>query len=275
MSIYERFTDRARTVFQLANQEAQRANHETIDPLHLFVAMVKEGSSVAWKVLHDRSIDVSEARGALEKLHPPGPDTMVMGKLSQTPGMKCVTGWAIEEARKLNHNYVGTEHLLLGWLRLPVDSAADEMMKIFNLDRESLKKEVLEILNVEFGGRQSDPARVFTAVVDAASKPEHNGSDFADDSTGVKQDDLRKAESCKGDEIKQTRPINEIVQDMVRLQTERDALVRERDERAGLHNECCERIVKLDGDRMQLNFELSEAVVLESRKKLTKNVLGS
>ena len=115
--MYERFTDRARKVMQLANQEAQRFNHEYVGTEHVLLGMVKEGSGVAANVLKNLDVDLRKIRVEVEKLVQTGPDMVTMGKLPQTPRAKKVIEYAIEEARNLNHNYVGTEHLLLGLLR--------------------------------------------------------------------------------------------------------------------------------------------------------------
>src|SRR3981081_856443 len=115
--MYERFTDRARKVMQLANQEAQRFNHEYIGTEHILLGLVKEGTGVAANVLKNLDIDLRKIRLEVEKIVQAGPDMVTMGKLPQTPRAKKVIEYSIEEARNLNHNYVGTEHLLLGLLR--------------------------------------------------------------------------------------------------------------------------------------------------------------
>src|SRR5512144_214602 len=117
MDMFERFTDRARKVMALANQEAQRFNHEYIGTEHILLGLVKEGSGVGATVLKNLDIDLRKVRLEVEKLVKSGPDMVTMGKLPQTPRAKKVIEYAIEEARALNHNYVGTEHILLGLLR--------------------------------------------------------------------------------------------------------------------------------------------------------------
>src|SRR5579871_3255126 len=114
--MYERFTDRARKVMQLANQEAQRFNHEYIGTEHILLGLVKEGSGVAANVLKDLDIDLRKIRLEVEKIVRSRPD-VTPGKLPMTSRAKKVIEYSIEEARNLNHNYVGTEHLLLGLLR--------------------------------------------------------------------------------------------------------------------------------------------------------------
>ena len=112
--MYERFTDRARKVMQLANQEAQRFNHEYIGTEHILLGLIKEGSGVAANVLKNLDVDLRKIRLEVEKLVQSGPDMVTMGKLPQTPRAKKVIEYSMEEARNLNHNYVGTEHILLG-----------------------------------------------------------------------------------------------------------------------------------------------------------------
>lgn len=143
--MYERFTDRARKVMQLANQEAQRLNHEYIGTEHVLLGLVKEGSGVAANVLKNLDIDLRKIRLEIEKLVQSGPDMVTMGKLPQTPRAKKVLEYSMEEARNLNHNYVGTEHLLLGLLREQEGVAAQVLMNL-GLKLEDVREEVLNLL---------------------------------------------------------------------------------------------------------------------------------
>lgn len=143
--MYERFTDRARKVMQLANQEAQRLNHEYIGTEHILLGLVKEGSGVAANVLKNLEIDLRKIRLEIEKLVQNGPDMVTMGKLPQTPRAKKVIEYSMEEARNLNHNYVGTEHLLLGLLREQEGVAAQVLMNL-GLKLEDVREEVLNLL---------------------------------------------------------------------------------------------------------------------------------
>src|SRR5215472_299196 len=143
--MYERFTDRARKVMQLANQEAQRFNHEYIGTEHILLGLVKEGSGVAANVLKNLDIDLRKIRLEVEKIVQSGPDMVTMGKLPQTPRAKKVIEYSIEEARNLNHNYVGTEHLLLGLLREQEGVAAQVLMNL-GLRLEDVREEVLNLL---------------------------------------------------------------------------------------------------------------------------------
>ncbi len=143
--MYERFTDRARKVMQLANQEAQRFNHEYIGTEHILLGLVKEGSGVAANVLKNLDVDLRKIRIEVEKIVQTGPDMVTMGKLPQTPRAKKVIEYAMDEARNLNHNYVGTEHLLLGLLREQEGVAAQVLMNL-NLKLDDVREEVLNLL---------------------------------------------------------------------------------------------------------------------------------
>lgn len=150
--MFERLTDRARKVMALANQEAQRFNHEYIGTEHILLGLVKEGSGVGANVLKNLDIDLRKVRLEVEKLVKSGPDMVTMGKLPQTPRAKKVIEYAIEEARSLNHNYVGTEHLLLGLLR-EHDGVAAQVLMNLGLKLEEVREEVLNLLGA---GVESD-----------------------------------------------------------------------------------------------------------------------
>jgi len=151
--MFERFTDRARKVMALANQEAQRFNHEYIGTEHILLGLVKEGSGVGANVLKNLDVDLRKVRLEVEKLVKAGPEMVTMGKLPQTPRAKKVIEYAIEEARNLNHNYVGTEHLLLGLLR-EHDGVAAQVLMNLGLKLEEVREEVLNLLGA--GGDPED-----------------------------------------------------------------------------------------------------------------------
>jgi len=162
--MFERFTDRARKVMALANQEAQRFNHEYIGTEHILLGLVKEGSGVGANVLKNLDVDLRKVRLEVEKLVKSGPDMVTMGKLPQTPRAKKVIEYAIEEARNLNHNYVGTEHLLLGLLREHEGVAAQVLMNL-GLKLEEVREEVLNLLGAGVdpeettsGGKSGEPS---------------------------------------------------------------------------------------------------------------------
>ena len=156
--MYERFTDRARKVMQLANQEAQRFNHEYIGTEHILLGLVKEGSGVAANVLKNLDVDLRKIRLEVEKLVQSGPEMVTIGKLPQTPRAKKVIEYSMEEARNLNHNYVGTEHILLGLLREQEGVAAQVLMNL-GLKLEDVREEVLNLLGHGMEGAEGSTER--------------------------------------------------------------------------------------------------------------------
>ncbi len=156
--MYERFTDRARKVMQLANQEAQRFNHEYIGTEHVLLGLIKEGSGVAANVLKNLDIDLRKIRLEVEKLVQSGPDMVTMGKLPQTPRAKKVIEYSMDEARNLGHNYVGTEHILLGLLREQEGVAAQVLMNL-GLKLEDVREEVLSLLGHGLEGAEGGGER--------------------------------------------------------------------------------------------------------------------
>jgi ATP-dependent Clp protease ATP-binding subunit ClpC len=153
--MFERFSDRARKVMQLANQEAQRFNHQYVDTEHLLLGLIKESSGVAVNVLKDLEIDLRKVRNEVEKIVQAGPEMVTMGNLPKTPRAKAVIEFAIEESRNLNHNYVGTEHLLLGLLR-EKEGVAAQVLTNLNLKLEAVREEVLNLLGhgMDTGGER-------------------------------------------------------------------------------------------------------------------------
>jgi ATP-dependent Clp protease ATP-binding subunit ClpA len=143
--MYERFTDRARKVMQLANQEAQRFGHQYIGTEHILLGLISEGSGVAANALENLGIDPAKVRREIELIVQSGPDMVTMGKLPQTPRAKKVIEYAVEEARGLNHDYVGTEHLLLGLVR-EVEGVAGQVLMHLGLKLQVLRDEVMKLL---------------------------------------------------------------------------------------------------------------------------------
>ncbi len=167
--MFERFTDRARKVMALANQEAQRFNHEYIGTEHILLGLVKEGSGVGANVLKNLDVDIKKLRLEIEKLVKSGPDMVTMGKLPQTPKAKKVIEYAIEEARALNHNYVGTEHILLGLLRETEGIAAQVLMNL-GLKLEDVRQEVLNLLGAGVDNAYQSMGMKMTPAAGSAQK---------------------------------------------------------------------------------------------------------
>src|SRR5262245_13073519 len=135
------FTDSARMVMRLANQEAQRFNHEYIGTEHILLGLVREGSGVASKVLKTLNVNRRQVRLEVEKIVQSGPDVVTRSPLPQTAGAKKVIEYAVEEARNLGHDYIGTEHLLLGLLREQEGVAAQVLMNL-GLKPEAAREEL-------------------------------------------------------------------------------------------------------------------------------------
>lgn len=112
--MYERFTDRARKAMQLANQQAQFFNHEYVGVEHVLLGILKEGTGVACNILKNLDIDLRRIVKAIDEQLKSGPSMITMGRLPQTPRTKRMIEQAISYSRELNHNYVGTEHMLMG-----------------------------------------------------------------------------------------------------------------------------------------------------------------
>ena len=146
--MFDKFTDRARKVMSLARQEAQRFNHEYIGTEHILLGLVQEGSGIAARVLKNLDVDLRKIRTEVEKLIPHGPPTVQMGQLPFTPRAKRVLELAQEEANNLGHDYIGTEHLLLGLLRENEGVAAQVLMNL-GLKLEDVREEVLEVLGAD------------------------------------------------------------------------------------------------------------------------------
>jgi ATP-dependent Clp protease ATP-binding subunit ClpC len=139
--MYERFTDPARKSMQVANKVAQRYRHEYIGTEHILLGIVEEGSGVAVTILKELNVDPKKFRLRVEEIVQNGPDPMTMGKLPQTPRAKKVIEYAMEEARNLNHNYVGTEHMLLGLLR-EKQGVAGQVLLDFGVRPDEVRREV-------------------------------------------------------------------------------------------------------------------------------------
>ncbi len=146
--MFDRFTDRARKVMGLARQEAQRLNHEYIGTEHILLGLVQEGSGVAASVLKNLEIDLKKIRQEVEKLVKSGPSMVTMGQLPFTPRAKKVLELALEEAGSLGHNYIGTEHILLGLIR-ESDGKAAKVLQNLGIKLEQVREEVLDFLGAE------------------------------------------------------------------------------------------------------------------------------
>lgn len=143
--MFDKFTNRAKQVIKLAKKEAQRLNHNYLGTEHVLLGLLKLGQGVAVNVLKNMNIDFETVRAEVEKLVGYGPEIQVYGDPALTGKVKKVFEYANEEAANLNHNYVGTEHLLLGLLR-QTDGVAAQVLENLNVNLKEVRKEVLKEL---------------------------------------------------------------------------------------------------------------------------------
>ena len=142
---FDKFTERARRVLTLAQEEAQRFNHNYIGTEHLLLGLVREGDGVAAKVLSNLGVELGKVRSAVEFIIGRG-DRAVLGEIGLTPRAKKVIELAVDEARRLNHHYIGTEHLLLGLVREGEGIAAG-VLESLGVNLERVRAETTRILS--------------------------------------------------------------------------------------------------------------------------------
>jgi ATP-dependent Clp protease ATP-binding subunit ClpC len=142
---FDKFTERARKVLTLAQEEAQRFNHNYIGTEHLLLGLVREGDGVAAKVLANMGVELNKVRSAVEFIIGRG-DRMVMGEIGLTPRAKKVIELAVDEARRLNHHYIGTEHLLLGLVREGEGIAAG-VLESLGVSLDKVRAQVIHVLS--------------------------------------------------------------------------------------------------------------------------------
>ncbi len=143
--MFEKFTNRAKQVIKLAKKEAQRLNHNYLGTEHLLLGLLKLGQGVAVNVLRNLGLDFDTVRQEVERLVGYGPEIQVYGEPALTGRVKKVFEFANEEAANLGHNYVGTEHLLLGLLR-QTDGVATQVLENLTVNLDEVRKEVLKEL---------------------------------------------------------------------------------------------------------------------------------
>jgi len=143
--MHERFSDRARRAMALANQEAIRLHHEYLSPDHILLGILSMGSCVAALALRNLGIDLEAIRNDINKSTALGSKELQQTKMAQSADTRQVIQFAIDEARKLGHKYVGTEHLLLGILREGRNISAQALSKR-GVKIEQLREEVLTLL---------------------------------------------------------------------------------------------------------------------------------
>src|SRR5215469_6918773 len=141
---FDKFTERARKVLSLAQEEAQRFQHNYIGTEHLLLGLVREGEGVAAKVLNNLGVELNKVRGAVEFIIGRG-DRIVIGEIGLTPRAKKVIELAVDEARRLSHHYIGTEHLLLGLVREGNGIAAG-VLESLGVNLERVRTQTIRVL---------------------------------------------------------------------------------------------------------------------------------
>mgnify|MGYP001576661730 CR=1 FL=1 len=143
--MFNRFTERARKVILLAKEEAKRFNHDYIGTEHILLGLIREGEGVAAVVLQKMGLNLQQIRMEIEKIVKPGPSMVVSGDIPFTPTAKKVIELSSEEARSLGHNYIGTEHILLGLIR-EGEGVASQVLVNLGLDLNKVREEIAELL---------------------------------------------------------------------------------------------------------------------------------
>ncbi|MGE0197617.1 MAG: ATP-dependent Clp protease ATP-binding subunit [Simkaniaceae bacterium] len=143
--MFDKFTNRAKQVIKLAKKEAQRLNHNYLGTEHILLGLLKLGQGIAVNVLRNLNVDYDTVLSEVERLVGFGPEIQVYGDPALTGKVKKVFEYANEEAAALNHNYVGTEHLLLALLR-QTDGVATQILENLNINLKEVRKEVLKEL---------------------------------------------------------------------------------------------------------------------------------
>ena len=159
-SRFEKFSERARRVLSLAQEEAQRFNHNYIGTEHILLGLVRETEGVAARVLSGLGVDLSKVRSAVEFIIGRG-EKPAQGEIGLTPRAKKVVELAVDEARRMNHTYIGTEHLLIGLLR-EGEGVAAGVLESLGVTLEKVRTETHRILSNSSTGSGSQSARTGT-----------------------------------------------------------------------------------------------------------------
>src|SRR5229473_6426538 len=175
---FDKFTERARKVLSLAQEEAQRFQHNYIGTEHLLLGLVREGEGVAAKVLSNLGVELNKVRSAVEFIIGRG-DRIVLGEIGLTPRAKKVIELAVDEARRLNHHYIGTEHLLLGLVREGEGIAAGVLASL-GVNLEKVRTQTIQVLSMSAASHVSWQADTDNIVL---TDEEVSGAQDEDDFT--------------------------------------------------------------------------------------------
>jgi nucleoside 2-deoxyribosyltransferase len=198
---FDKFTERARRVLTLAQEESLRFNHDYIGTEHLLLGLVREGGGVATWVLANLGVDLNKVRSAVEFTIGRG-DRPVAGEIGLTPRAKKVIELAVDEAGRLSHHYIGTEHLLLGLVREGKGIAADVLGSL-GVRLGDARREVVRVLSQARPQRRIPPDMVVSPIFGGRGFPVGQElcvvlMSFADEARPIYDDHIRKVvvEQC-------------------------------------------------------------------------------
>jgi ATP-dependent Clp protease ATP-binding subunit ClpC len=144
--VFERFTERAKQVVVLAQDEARALKHNYIGTEHILLGLLREEEGLAARVLESLDITVEEVRAQVARIIGPGDEPIVSGQIPFTPRAKKVLELSLREALSLKHNYIGTEHILLGLVR-ENEGVAARILLDFGADAEKIRNEIMRVLS--------------------------------------------------------------------------------------------------------------------------------
>jgi ATP-dependent Clp protease ATP-binding subunit ClpC len=144
--VFERFTERAKQVVVLAQEEARALKHNYIGTEHILLGLLREEEGLAARVLESLDITVEEVRAQVARIIGPGDEPIVSGQIPFTPRAKKVLELSLREALSLKHNYIGTEHILLGLVR-ENEGVAARILLDFDADAEKIRNEIMRVLS--------------------------------------------------------------------------------------------------------------------------------
>jgi ATP-dependent Clp protease ATP-binding subunit ClpC len=144
--VFERFTERARQVVVLAQDEARALKHNYIGTEHILLGLLREEEGLAARVLESLDVTVEEVRAQVARIIGPGDEPIVSGQIPFTPRAKKVLELSLREALSLKHNYIGTEHILLGLVR-ENEGVAARILLDFDADAEKIRNEIMRVLS--------------------------------------------------------------------------------------------------------------------------------
>src|SRR4029453_10699860 len=143
--MFKRFTERARRAIILAREEAERHHHEYLGTEHILLGMLKDGGGIAITVLQKAGLSIDQIRMEIERHLPRNANALIVGEIPFTPKAKKVLEYGVEEARLMGHNYIGTEHLLLGLLK-EKEGIAAKVLNALGIRLVETREKILNLL---------------------------------------------------------------------------------------------------------------------------------